>query len=370
MREKKGDVHISYIITGIIAVTILVIVALSVYWFYSGKAAPFFQWLGLNRTVEVQEGIEILRYDLESDKVQYYDGTQWLDFGKELRLGDKVLNYELVRKDFVDFITGVSSLGFMFNSVGVPVSYRISEGTLEYFMVRMVEGNEGPIKFLYSGKAFLSERKDDEVEVGGFVEENIGQRPNFDVYSKYRLSIDLKKIEEYRNEGGELFEHLDILNNNYIIVESRDSDGIHLSEYIFEDVEEGGYLTCDADESKSYYYKWSANEKGEVSCRKKLIQGIRFSLKGGLPDKIYAKGTRFVFDEEGVAVSGELLDLKNVALSVIFGRTINIQYKSPDKSFVGPVEPIYTCVQFKDNRYLVVDLQKSVKADEKCGGGK
>lgn len=370
MREKKGDGGMNLVIVGgIIAAVVLVIIYFSI-WGFGGKTIPFFQWLGLNRTVEVQEGIEILRYDLASDKVQYYDGTQWLDFGKELRLGDKVLSYELVRKDFVQYVTGVSSLGFMFNSAGVPVSYRISEGTLEYFMVRMVEGNEGPIKFLYSGQAFLSERKDNEIEVGRFELENIGQRPSFDVYSKYRLSIDLKKIEEYRNEGGELYEHLDILNNNYIIVESIDSGGIRLSKYIFEDVEEEDYLTCDADEFKSYYYMWSANEKGEVSCRRELIQGIRFSLKDGLPDKIYAKGTRFMFGNEGVSVSGELLDLKNAALNVIFGRTINIQYKNPDKDFVGAIELIYTCVQFKDNKYLAVDLQKSVKAGEKCGEGK
>ncbi len=102
--NTKGDIRISYLIGGIVAIFVLFVVGFGAYSFFSGKAIPFFDFLpGFNRTVERVSGIEILRYDIIDEKVQYYDKAYWRDFEGEVFLGDKRVKYGDVKRDFERF---------------------------------------------------------------------------------------------------------------------------------------------------------------------------------------------------------------------------------------------------------------------------
>lgn len=102
---KKGEIEISHLIGGVIAVAILIIVVFGVYGFYTGKAYAFFDFLpGFNSTKEGVKGIEILRYDIFNGKVEYYDGIDWNGFsGKMVKFGDKKINYDDMKNTFENF---------------------------------------------------------------------------------------------------------------------------------------------------------------------------------------------------------------------------------------------------------------------------
>ncbi len=101
---KKGDVEISHLIGGVIAVAVLIIVIFGVYGFYTGTYA-FADFIpGFNSTKEGVKGIEILKYDILEDEVFYYDGNKWIGFkGKTIKLGDKEIKYDNIQKNFRDF---------------------------------------------------------------------------------------------------------------------------------------------------------------------------------------------------------------------------------------------------------------------------
>ncbi|MBI2451657.1 hypothetical protein HYV50_01100 [Candidatus Pacearchaeota archaeon] len=48
------------------------------------------------------ESIEIIRYDIENNNMQYYDGLSWLDFQNEISLENKKLNHNSLIADFSD----------------------------------------------------------------------------------------------------------------------------------------------------------------------------------------------------------------------------------------------------------------------------
>jgi len=97
MREKKGDT-MNYVITGILAVLILVAVF---YLIFGTKLLSFFGFLpNLNTTVDVVGQKALVRYDISDGKVMYYDGTEWSEFVK-LTLKDKnVVKTDSLKKDF------------------------------------------------------------------------------------------------------------------------------------------------------------------------------------------------------------------------------------------------------------------------------
>lgn len=111
--KKKGQGEgspIGVTVLVAIALVVLVVVIYAVYSFATGRAIPFVDSLpGFGQVNPVIEDIETLRYDLTTDKVQYYDGTDWLDFqgndkveGK-VTLGEKELDYDKVYEDFTGY---------------------------------------------------------------------------------------------------------------------------------------------------------------------------------------------------------------------------------------------------------------------------
>ncbi len=103
----KGDIRISHLIGGIVAIFVLVVVIWGLSSFFGGQAFAFFDFIpGFNRSVGKVVGIEILRYDIGNAKVEYYDGTRWNNLDREVFLGDKKVKYEDVKRNFESFYYG------------------------------------------------------------------------------------------------------------------------------------------------------------------------------------------------------------------------------------------------------------------------
>jgi len=82
--NKRGEEESSNtgaIIAAVIAAVVLVLVIIGLYLWFSGSGLPFASYLpGFNQTKPPVVDMEILRYRILQDKVQYYDGIKWNDF--------------------------------------------------------------------------------------------------------------------------------------------------------------------------------------------------------------------------------------------------------------------------------------------------
>lgn len=103
MDRKKGDIRISYLIGGIIAVFVLVM-AIYFLFFFGGGLSRFLELIipGFNETKQGVEGIEIFRYNIPGENVMHYDGTKWTDF-EEVIVNGKTINAGDLTKNFRDF---------------------------------------------------------------------------------------------------------------------------------------------------------------------------------------------------------------------------------------------------------------------------
>jgi len=100
MKNKKG------IMTTALVVLVLIVVAGAIVLMGAGPSLlKLGKTLGIlvpgfsENEVEI-ESIEKLRYDLSEDSVQYYDGTEWVDF-ERVDLGNKIVNRNDVKESFV-----------------------------------------------------------------------------------------------------------------------------------------------------------------------------------------------------------------------------------------------------------------------------
>ena len=106
-RGEEQSTSTGAIIAAVIAVVVLVIVILSIWLFSSGKL-PFFGSLpSFNQTKPLVTDVEIFRYQILSDKLQYYDGTRWNDFKSDTTIeanGKKIEYNTLMNVIWVSFI--------------------------------------------------------------------------------------------------------------------------------------------------------------------------------------------------------------------------------------------------------------------------
>lgn len=112
MKNKKGQgMEMSKILTLIIAVLVLILV--SVLIFKGGAIAKFFDFLPtFGGQGEKVEGVEVLRYDIASGKVEYFDGAKGIEFsGKTVELGNKKINYSGVQNNFYDYYFDIGRRG-------------------------------------------------------------------------------------------------------------------------------------------------------------------------------------------------------------------------------------------------------------------
>lgn len=102
---KKGELSLPVLLSGVVAIVVLVIVGYSIYEVGTGKAIPFAKYLPDFMTKKDKvEGLEKIRYQIIEDKVQYYDGTKWLDFKSgRVELDEKMFIQGEVIKDFIKY---------------------------------------------------------------------------------------------------------------------------------------------------------------------------------------------------------------------------------------------------------------------------
>jgi len=97
--NKRGEEESSStgaIIAAVIAAVVLVLVIIGLYLWFSGSGLPFASYLpGFNQTKPPVVDMEILRYSIANDKVQYYDGTKWNDFSTQgsVEMNGKTIYY-------------------------------------------------------------------------------------------------------------------------------------------------------------------------------------------------------------------------------------------------------------------------------------
>ena len=103
--SKRGE-GVEPLMVLALGITVLAVLGFAFYLHYSGKI-EFFKFLpDFNTTVEKEETVEILRYDINTtvdfeDSVQYYDGTKWNGFpSASFKLGKHNLVYDDVKGDF------------------------------------------------------------------------------------------------------------------------------------------------------------------------------------------------------------------------------------------------------------------------------
>jgi len=97
--NKRGEEESSStgaIIAAVIAAVVIVLVIIGLWLWFSGSGLPFASYLpGFNQTKPPVVDMEILRYRILQDKVQYYDGIKWNDFSTQgsVEMNGKKIEY-------------------------------------------------------------------------------------------------------------------------------------------------------------------------------------------------------------------------------------------------------------------------------------
>ncbi len=103
MMKNKGEFQITYLITGIIALLVLAIIFYFIYSFFIGGPILFANLLPeFGSTKKGVEGIEIFRYNIQKDIMEYYNGQKGVSF-KKLSLGEKTFSYEEIHAAFRNY---------------------------------------------------------------------------------------------------------------------------------------------------------------------------------------------------------------------------------------------------------------------------
>ena len=301
MAKGAINVGIGVLIIGVVAVFVLFVVGFGIYSFFSGTAIPFFNFLpSFNRTVEKVEGIEILRYDIITGKVNYYDKTNWNNLEGEVFLGDKKVKQVDIKSDFESFYYGKRENNTM----------EIEQGfTLVSFLTLVNSHNNNLItidKNLEDVSKFLGGLNLKIYEI--YVPESIAKGYNKELDAIFeRVGIDCKNCE-----NGDI--RFQLVNKETNKDFSRGSP-IH---FILSLGDNFAIVNADSEEKKI-----NINAKGD------LLSGI-FNYMKNWRDGVFKKpiGVNYMLDESGVFQ--------------------------------------YFCSEFRDKRYIFVDLSKGVDSDAKC----
>jgi hypothetical protein len=100
---KKGDTTVEPIVVLSISVIVLALVGFGAYLQYSDKINFFRLLPDFNLAQGKQEAIQIISYNIEEDKIEYFDGESWvgLERGKGVDLGEKRVTERDLRRDLL-----------------------------------------------------------------------------------------------------------------------------------------------------------------------------------------------------------------------------------------------------------------------------
>ncbi len=311
MRTKKADSGVSFwLVVGILAVIVLVIVVAGLYLF-GGDFSKFFSWLPNfgNKTEEPIKGIEIFRYNIATDTIEYYDGTKFSEFkaGEAIRLGDKKIEGDNLAGDFKNYYYKTE---------------REKEG---------IELNQPLITIM-----------------------------NYVDFSNPQIPFNTQELDDFKKLNN--LGNLNLFPSTIYIPKS------------FAEKEQGVYnkdLGIYLSESKSTLYTKNGDVlfwlKRSIEESLGANAGFRLSLDNKLYVDYNTKGGpkyKEITNHEGDTLSKVYNNIKNWRDSV-FAKPIPITI-SPATTDIELDSPIYACTNLIDNKYIVVDLANKVGKESSC----
>lgn len=423
MITKKASQEVSFwTIAGVIAAFVLVIVIVGLY-FFGGNYVKFFSWLGFdgNKTQEI-EGIEIFRYNITEAKIQYYDGTLFSDFneGETLRLNNKRIEADTLLEDFEKWYY------YGREEKTIPVQngkiYSINEF---YTLIKDTSGNalpQGDIDYLVSKSinemwcasilttsitqtsGISLHGKDFVFSLKNVFNENSNNK-NFIYLNDKETNVYIAQKAININDGngiitiGYLDKKSDVCRYDFNLYEIRKKNGQRLVNSVFggdEDyfnmlngalIEEWRIILKNSEAAKLIEehdakinrekldienveiskYGFDSKEVKiwleEKKSGKAIISAGNFIL--GADNKFYFSYETRTPEKKIEILKADFLNIYNEAKNwrdSIFTKPIPITI-FPVSENTKVESPIYICPQFKDNKYIVVDLAKKAKGD-------
>ena len=154
---KKGDVGVEPLVVISVAIAVLAIVGFG-YYLYLNDKISFFNFLpGFNITNDPQNNLEIVRYRILTEEIQYYNGIDWLEFDKDqMILGGKIVDVDDLDKSLGDYWFGWD--GF-YVSVKAPYPEIFSEKGLRNGSIKSSSGFSNIILkgFVYNSNFYSGE---------------------------------------------------------------------------------------------------------------------------------------------------------------------------------------------------------------------
>lgn len=326
---RRGSFIPSYLIAGILAVLVLVAVVLLIASFFGGKAIPFFDWLpDFKRTSKVEVTSTILRYDLQEEKVQHWDGTQWADLQERMKLG----KYEVYAPSLVSSFSEYA---------GDSLDLKLYDGK-----IRFVKGDKG---------------LDVAMDLKGSAE---AQR----LRTSFYYSVPGPPSVLYR----------------YVSPESPFHGwlwSLEIDQHIWRSTSAPEVEKCSVGSVS--LGKQCATIRELI--HKDEIQGANFLAKTGFSGNLlplpYA-GTSVVFHADGsLSNDGKPIHergtfetyLQGVALAwkervLLEPIPLGVITVENREDLEGPAPPYYYCLEVRDGRYFIVDVSKVVVKRAVCGG--
>jgi len=272
---KKGDIRISYVIGGVVAVFVLVAV---IYFLANsgGNLSKYIDWIipRKNETKGGVAGIEIFRYDIAGGNAGHYDGTKWMAF-EEITVGGKKVNAGSLKKDFESYYFGerekiVALLDTRLTDILTAINYYnknlIDEDAINYNLERVKLRNIDKLSLINFNIFRYAEKKDAGNINAGDVEfllvksEDIGEGPGirFILNQNNRLKISYYKDSSTNYEIKEILSYKGstILTNIFSIMEKW-RDGV------FEKPIFVNYIKKEGKEEKSCSGEYSAALKDD-----------------------------------------------------------------------------------------------------------
>jgi len=319
--QKKGDFKVGPIIIAVVVIVVLVILFTSVIPWIAGKG-PFFKF-NFKDDGNIENELDILRYDLMENKLEYYDGDKFLDFsGKKIKLKGKTINYDITKENIEEHITNHIDL-VIYNSELRLVGPKISGNDAE---IKLKQKEEIKNNGLYYTTALTGEPQifyrylTDKAPSLGW-EWSLNGLAWFNSYS---IEVSLCKVGEVDIKKG----------NCENIKKLRDMDKIKGANFIH---------------NKGY----SLPLRDLPYNGKALI----VSEKGGL----YRESDKVGLGLYGLLIEEETKKFRDGVLKKPIPLTIDTE-----KDFPGPIQPFYICSEFIENRYLILRISKEVAFNSVC----
>lgn len=322
--QKRGDFKVGPIIIAIVVIVVLVILFISVIPWIAEKV-PFFKF-GFKDDSNIENELDILRYDLMQTKLEYYDGNKFQDFsGKKIKLKEKTINYDTTKKIIEEHITDNIDL-VIYNGELKLIGPKISGNDVE---IKLKQKEEIKNTGLYYTTTLTGEPQiyyryltDKSPSLGW--EWSLYGRAWF---NKYSIETTLCKVEEVDIKKGNcenIKKLIDLDRNNGANFIYNKGNSLPLRDLPYN--------------SESFILI----ENGELYMKNNKLESMDYGLY------------ELLFKEEAEKWRKSVLK-----------RPISLIIETK-KDFVGPTQPLYVCSELIDHRYLILRVSKEVSSSSVC----